>query len=154
MKPEAKAKDPRFRFLQKREFRQALSHAVDREELAGRSSSAGGSGLGTDHARQQAVVLAQRAALPARRARARELLKAIGLEDRNKNGIVEDAAGTEARFTVLTQRGITYYESGTMVLRETRRRPASSWTSCRWSRARCSSGWSPVTTTPSTCVRS
>ena len=51
-------------------------------------------------------------------ARARELLKSIGLEDRNNNGIVEDAAGTEARFTVLTQRGITYYERGTTVLRE------------------------------------
>ena len=31
MDPAKKAKDPRFAFLQKREFRQALSHAVDRE---------------------------------------------------------------------------------------------------------------------------
>src|SRR5688500_4841384 len=34
MKPAVKAKDPRFRFVQKREFRQAISHAVDREEFA------------------------------------------------------------------------------------------------------------------------
>jgi peptide/nickel transport system substrate-binding protein len=50
--------------------------------------------------------------------KAKELLKAIGLEDRNGNGVVEDASGTEARFTVITQRGITYYERGTQVLRE------------------------------------
>jgi peptide/nickel transport system substrate-binding protein len=40
------------------------------------------------------------------------------LEDRNGNGVVEDANGTEARFTVITQRGIGWYERGTAVLRE------------------------------------
>jgi peptide/nickel transport system substrate-binding protein len=51
-------------------------------------------------------------------ARARELLRSIGLEDRNNNGVVEDETGTEARFTVLTQRGITYYEEGATVIRD------------------------------------
>ena len=119
LKPEVKARDPRFRFVQKREFRQALSHAVDREEFA------------------QTVFLGEAVPIwgpittgntpwftpnvpryPHDVARARELLKSIGLEDRNNNGIVEDAAGTEARFTVLTQRGITNFERGTTVLRE------------------------------------
>ena len=50
--------------------------------------------------------------------RARELLKGIGLEDRNGNGVVEDARGTEARFTGITQRGIGWYEKGTTVLRD------------------------------------
>jgi peptide/nickel transport system substrate-binding protein len=50
--------------------------------------------------------------------RARTLLAGIGLEDRNRNGVVEDARGTEARFTVITQQGIGYYERGTTVLRE------------------------------------
>jgi peptide/nickel transport system substrate-binding protein len=49
---------------------------------------------------------------------ARALLKGIGLEDRNGNGIVENLAGTEARFTVITQRGVGWYERGTVVLRE------------------------------------
>ena len=88
-------------------------------------------------------------------AKARELLKSIGLEDRNNNGIVEDEKGTEARFTVLTQRGLTYYERGTTVLRDARQ-------GCRhragrrrrWSPAPCSSVSSPAITTPSTCVRS
>jgi peptide/nickel transport system substrate-binding protein len=34
LKPEAKKSDPRFAFVQRREFRQAISHAVDREEFA------------------------------------------------------------------------------------------------------------------------
>jgi peptide/nickel transport system substrate-binding protein len=119
MKPEVKAKDPRFRFVQKREFRQALSHAVDREEFA------------------QTVFLGEAVPVwgpittgnepwfspnipryPHDPARARDLLTSIGLEDRNSNGVVEDEKGTEARFTVLTQRGITYYESGATVLRD------------------------------------
>jgi peptide/nickel transport system substrate-binding protein len=32
--------------------------------------------------------------------------------------VVEDAAGTEARFTLITQQGLGYYERGTAVLRE------------------------------------
>ena len=117
--PEKKKGDPRFAFVQKREFRQAISHAVDREEFA------------------QTVFLGEAVPVwgpitpgnkpwfspnvpryPHDVAKARALLKSIGLEDRNSNGIVEDAAGTEARFTVLTQRGITYYERGTTVLRD------------------------------------
>lgn len=119
MKPELKARDPRFRFLQKREFRQALSHAVDREELA------------------RTVFLGEAVPVwgpitpgntlwfspnvpryPHSVEKARELLKSIGLEDRNHNGIVEDEKGTEARFTVVTQRGLTNYERGTTVLKE------------------------------------
>jgi peptide/nickel transport system substrate-binding protein len=119
LKPEVKAGDPRFAFVQKREFRQAISHAVDREAFA------------------RTVFLEEAVPVwgpitPGNRlwfspnvpryphdvARARELLKSIGLEDRNGNGVVEDTAGTEARFTVVTQRGITYYERGTEVLRE------------------------------------
>jgi ABC-type transport system substrate-binding protein len=32
--------------------------------------------------------------------------------------VIEDAKGTEAKFTVITQRGISWYERGTTVLRE------------------------------------
>ena len=119
LKPGAKRKDPRFAFVQKREFRQAISHAVDREAFA------------------ETVFLG--AAVPVwgpitpgnepwfwpdvpryfhNDDRARELLKSIGLEDRDGNGIVEDTGGTEARFTVITQRGIGWYERGTRVLRD------------------------------------
>jgi peptide/nickel transport system substrate-binding protein len=119
MKPEKKARDPRFAFVSKREFRQAISHAVDREEFA------------------QTVFLGEAVPIwgpitPGNRiwfspnvpryphdvARAKELLKSIGLEDRNGNGVAEDRSGTEARFTVITQQGIGYYERGSTVLRE------------------------------------
>ena len=102
LKPEAKRKDPRFAFVQQREFRQAISHAVDREAFA------------------QTVFLGEAVPIwgpitPGNqpwfspnvpryphddRQGDRELLQSIGLEDRNGNGVVEDAAGTEARFTV------------------------------------------------------
>jgi peptide/nickel transport system substrate-binding protein len=119
LKPEKKSRDPRFAFISKREFRQAISHAVDREAFA------------------QTVFLGEAVPIwgpitPGNRlwfspnvprypfdvTRARQLLASIGLEDRNGNGVVEDKAGTEARFTVITQQGIGYYERGTTVLRE------------------------------------
>jgi peptide/nickel transport system substrate-binding protein len=119
LKPEVKRKDPRFAFVSRPEFRRALSHAVDREAFA------------------QDVFLGEAVPVwgpitPGNRTwftpnlpryaydveRARELLKSIGLEDRNGNGVVEDGAGTEARFTLITQRGIAWYERGTTVLRE------------------------------------
>lgn len=119
LKPEAKKNDPRFGFLQRPEFRQALSHAVDREAFA------------------ETVFLG--AAVPIwgpvtpgnelwfwpdlKRYRpddetAKTLLASIGLEDRNGNGVVEDERGTEARFTLITQQGISWYERGTAVLKE------------------------------------
>jgi len=119
LKPGVRRKDPRWAFVQRPEFRQALSHAVDREEFA------------------QTVFLGEAVPIwgpitpgnkewfspnvpryPHDEAKAKALLASIGLEDRNGNGIVEDAKGTEARFTVLTQKGVTWYERGTTVVRE------------------------------------
>jgi peptide/nickel transport system substrate-binding protein len=119
LKPEVKGKDPRFRFLQKREFRQALSHAVDREELA-RTVFAGAAVpiWGPVTPGNQPWFSPNVPRYPHSVEKARELLKSIGLEDRNGNGIVEDEKGTEARFTVITQKGITNYEGGTTLLRE------------------------------------
>ena len=119
LKPEGRRKDPRWAFVQRREFRQALSHAVDREEFA------------------QTVFLGEAVPIwgpvtpgnkewfspnvpryPYSEATAKALLKSIGLEDRNGNGVVEDAKGTEARFTLITQKGLTWYERGTAVIRD------------------------------------
>lgn len=119
LKPEAKKSDPRFPFVQRREFRQALSHAMDREEFARTvyfdeavpvwgPVTPGNKIWFTPNLRRYAPDLGK----------ARELLKSIGLEDRDGNGVAETASGVEARFTVLTQRGITSYERGTTLLRE------------------------------------
>ena len=119
LKPEAKRQDKRFAFVQRAEFRQAISHAVDREAFAETVF------LGSAVPIWGPVTPGNRPwfwpdvpRYPPDVARSRELLKTIGLEDRNGNGIVEDAAGTEARFTVITQSGLGASERGTAVLRD------------------------------------
>jgi peptide/nickel transport system substrate-binding protein len=119
LKPEAKRRDPRFAFVQQPQFRQAISHAVDREQFA------------------EAVFLGAAVPVwgpvtpgnpqwfspnvpryPYDPARAAELLRGLGLEDRNGNGTVEDTNGTEARFTVIMVRGNTAMERGAATLRD------------------------------------
>jgi peptide/nickel transport system substrate-binding protein len=119
LKPEVKSKDPRFAFLQKPEFRQAISHAVDREAFAETVFLGAAVPIwGPITPGNQPWFSPNVPRYPHDDARARELLKSIGLEDRNGNGVVEDAAGTEARFTVITQQGLGYYERSTAVLRD------------------------------------
>jgi peptide/nickel transport system substrate-binding protein len=118
LKPEAWKKDPRFTFVSRREFRQAISHAVDREAFAenvflGAAVPIWGPITPGNKIWFSPNVLRY----PHDVNKAKELLKGIGLEDRNGNGVVEDAQGNEARFTVITQRGIGWYERGTNELR-------------------------------------
>ena len=119
LKPDATRADPRAVFVQRPEFRKAISHAVDREAFAetvflgaavpvwGPVTPGNTRWFWPDVPRY-----------PPDEARARALLRSIGLEDRDGNGVVEDDSGTEARFTVITERGIGWYERGTAVLRE------------------------------------
>lgn len=118
LKPEAWKNDPRFAFVSKPEFRRAISYAVDREAFA-------------ENVFLGAAVPIWGPVTPGNRVwfspnvlryphdvnKAKEILKSIGLEDRNGNGVVEDLQGHEARFTVITQRGIGWYERGTTELR-------------------------------------
>ena len=110
---------PKPAVVQQRQFRQAISHAVDREAFA-REVFLGEAvpiwGPVTPGNRQWFSPNVPR--YPYDPARARELLASIGLEDRDGDGVVEDAEGTPARFTVITQRGLGHYERGTTVLRE------------------------------------
>ena len=118
-KPEVKKGDPRFAFVQKPVFRQAISHAVDRERFAETVFLGAAVPVwGPVTPGNQPWFWPDLQRYPHDDARARELLKSIGLEDRNGNGIVEDAMGTEARFTVITQQGVGWYDRGTTVLRE------------------------------------
>jgi peptide/nickel transport system substrate-binding protein len=119
LKPEAKRKDPRFAFVQKPEFRKAISHAVDREAFAdtvflGEAVPAWGPITPGNRAWFDPNV----PRYPPDLGRARALLSSIGLEDRDGNGIREDARGTEARFTLITQQGPSWYAKGTNVVRE------------------------------------
>ena len=118
LKPEAWKNDPRFAFVSKPEFRRAISYAVDREAFAenvflGAAVPIWGPVTPGNRIWFSPNVLRY----PRDVNKAKEILKSIGLEDRNGNGVVEDAQGHEARFTVITQRGIGWYERGTTELR-------------------------------------
>jgi peptide/nickel transport system substrate-binding protein len=119
LKPDAKKKDPRFAFVSRKEFRQALSHAVDREAFA--QTVFLGEAVpvwGTITPGNTAWFNPNLTRYPFDVAKARALLAGIGLADRNQNGVVEDEKGTEARFTVITQRGVGWYERGLQVISE------------------------------------
>ena len=119
LKPEVKAKDPRLAFVRRPEFRQAISHAVDREAFVKTVFLGAGVPLwGPITPGNTRWFWSDVPRYPHDDGRARALLQGIGLEDRDGNGVVEDARGTEARFTVITQRGIGWYERGLAVLRE------------------------------------
>jgi len=119
LKPEVKGKDPRFAFVSRPEFRRAISYAVDREAFAetvflGAAVPVWGP-ITPGNTRWFWPDIPR---YPHNLETAKMLLRELGLEDRNGNGVVEDVKGTEARFTVITQRGIGWYERGTTVVRD------------------------------------
>jgi peptide/nickel transport system substrate-binding protein len=119
LRPEKWAKDPRSRWLPRKEFRQAISHAVDREAFA-------------DTVFLGAAVPVHGPITPGNsqwfwpsipryefsRQKARGLLTAIGLTNRDQDEWLEDVQGTEARLTVLTFRGNNVLERSAAVLRD------------------------------------
>ena len=119
LKPEAWAGNPKFAYVNQPAFRQAISHAINREDFA-------------ENVYLGAAVPIWGPVTPGNKpwfwpavpqypydpARATELLRGLGLEDRNRNGILEDAQGVEARFTIITMRGNTGWERGAMEVRD------------------------------------
>jgi peptide/nickel transport system substrate-binding protein len=119
LKPGAFGGDPRAAWLQRDEFRQAVSFAVDRQQFA-------------DMVYLGAAVPVYGPITPANKkwyssavpktpydpARAKTLLASIGLTDQNGDGVLEDRRGAPARFTLLTQKGQTSLERGCAFIRE------------------------------------
>ena len=111
--------DPRRAWLPRKEFRQALSHGVDREAFANTVY------LG-------AAVPIHGPVTPGNprwfwpsipryefsREKARALLEGLGLSNRDADEWLEDASGSDARFTVLTFRGNRVLERSAAVLRD------------------------------------
>lgn len=119
LKPEARKKDARFAFISRKEFRQALSHAVDREAFS--QTVFLGEAVpvwGTITPGNTTWFNPNLTRYPHDVAKAKALLASIGLTDRNGNGVVEDEKGTEARLTVITQRGLGWYERGLQAIGE------------------------------------
>ncbi len=112
-------KDPRRGWITAREWRQAISHAVDREAMAESVF------LGTAVPVWGPVTPGNREwfspnvpRYPYSIETARQLLAGLGLANRDADHWLEDPQGTEARFTVLTYRGNLVLEREAAFLRD------------------------------------
>ncbi len=116
--PGAFAGDPRAPWIQRDELRQAISLAVDRQAFADQvflGAAVPVFGFVTPGNTRWFVDTAP--AVPYDPAAARARLAAIGLTDRDGDGLLEDAGGRDARFTLLVQKGRTELERGADFLR-------------------------------------
>ena len=113
------AKDPRREWLLTKEFRKAISHAVDREAYAntvylGAAVPIWGPITPGNKAWFSPNVMRYGHSID----RAREILGQLGLANRDADEWLEDRNNTEARFTLLTFRGNSSLERGSAVLRD------------------------------------
>lgn len=119
LRPAYWAKDGRAAWMPTAAFRKALSHAVDREAYANTVF------LGAAVPIHGPVTPGNKdwfwPDLPRYRfdrEAATRLFEGVGLANRDADAFLEDAAGNEARFTMLTYRGNTALERGAQVLKE------------------------------------
>src|SRR5258708_7432714 len=108
-------------YLQRVEFRQAISYAVDRDAIAGTVY------LGAAVPVYGPVTPGNRtwysdsvATYPHDPARAKALLAGLGLSDRKGDGRLEDAAGHPVQFSIITQRGNIREQTATMIQEQLR----------------------------------
>jgi peptide/nickel transport system substrate-binding protein len=106
-------------WLRRAELRQAISLAVDREAFIrtvylGAAEPAWGpmTRANTDWYVPDAWEVSHDLA------QARALLAGLGLRDRDGDGMLDDQAGSPARFTLLVQKGVTASERGAAVIRD------------------------------------
>lgn len=104
-------------------FRQALSYGVDRQAIAETVYFGAAVPIfGPVTPRNATWYSSAAPAYPHDPARARRLLAQSGLTDRDGDGLLEDAGGRAARFSVLLQQGVTTRERTVAVLQEQFRR--------------------------------
>jgi peptide/nickel transport system substrate-binding protein len=119
LRPGAFGKDPRAAWLQSEELRRAISLAVDRRAFADAVF------LGAGVPVYGPVTPANRKwhweglpQTPHDPAAAKALLGRVGLADRDGDGLLDDARGAPARFTLSAQKGQTAIERGAAVIRD------------------------------------
>ena len=113
------AKDPRRDWITRKEFRQAISHAIDREAYANTVYLGAGVpiwGPVTPGNKQWFSPNVPRYGHS--KERAKEILEGLGLVNRDQDEWLEDAKGTDVRFNVLTYPGNTSLERGSAILRD------------------------------------
>jgi peptide/nickel transport system substrate-binding protein len=119
LRPAHWAKDPRSAWLPTADFRRAISHAVDREAYANTVYLGAAVPIhGPVSPGNKDWFWPDLPRYAFNRATAQGLLEGLGLANRDADAWLEDAAGSEARFTVLTYRGNTALERGAQVLKE------------------------------------
>jgi len=119
LKPGAFAGDPRAAWLQRDELRRAISMAVDRKLFADTVFfGAGVPVFGAETPANKQWYWSGQPQTPHDPAGAKGLLATIGLSDRNGDGMLEDATGQPARFTLITQKGRPNLERGAAVIRD------------------------------------
>jgi peptide/nickel transport system substrate-binding protein len=113
------AKDPRRDWIMRKEFRQAISHAIDREAFANNVFLGAGVPIWGPITSGNKVWFnpnVQRYGYSLERAK--ELLATIGLINRDADEWLEDKNGTEAQFSVIGYRGNSSIDRGAAILRD------------------------------------
>lgn len=114
----SRARDPRARWLQAREFRHAIAHSVDRQAFA--DTVYLGAALPADSivspGNVEWHVVAPMA--PHDVVAAESLLASLGLSRGTDHNTLHDAKGRDVRFTLITQKGNTSLERGAAIIRE------------------------------------
>jgi peptide/nickel transport system substrate-binding protein len=119
LRPGALGQDPRASWLQRDELRRAISMAVDRKLFADTVFfGAGVPVYGPETPANANWYWPGLPQIPHDIAAAKQLLASIGLTDRHGDGLLEDAQGRPARFTLLTQKGRPNFERGAAVIRD------------------------------------
>lgn len=116
------AKDARRDWITRKEFRKAISHAVDREAYANTVFLGSGVpiwGPVSPGNKEWFSPNIQRYGHSVDRAK--EILAGLGLTNRDQDEWLEDAGNAEARFTMLTFRGFSSLERGAAVVRDSLR---------------------------------
>jgi peptide/nickel transport system substrate-binding protein len=119
LKPGAFAGDPRAAWLQRDELRQAISLAVDRQVMADTVYlGAAAPVYGPITPANKKWHWADLPKTPHDPEAAKRKLAAIGLTDRNGDGLLEDAGNRPAQFTLLTRSGRPDLERASAIIRD------------------------------------
>jgi peptide/nickel transport system substrate-binding protein len=114
----AKFKNPlKLRWFREQKFRQAVSHAIDRDAIVRTAFQGHGVPLFSFNSPANKVWYTDNITkYPYNPDRARELLKEIGMEDRNNDGKLEDGQGNPIKFTIITNSNRQYrVNMGTLI---------------------------------------
>ena len=113
------AKDPRRDWITRKEFRHAISHAIDREAFANTVFLGAGVPIwGPLTPGNQKWFSPNLPRYGYSLDRAREILAGLGLVNRDKDEWLEDAKGTEAQFNIIAYRGNSSVERGAAIIRD------------------------------------